>query len=140
MLPLGLLPAATLQTWQAAEPTSTDDFAGVCRRYVAYWKLSRELLGNLPARPARNDEQAKAAETIREKARAARQRFLERHVASVYERLTQNYSRFLRVEALIQAAADTFPGLVPTADEIAEDAGRLQRDKEGVEIDQGIFL
>ena len=145
MLPLGLLPAAILQTWQAAEPDSaTDfaggDFAGDCRRYTAYWKLARELLGSLPAKPSRNDEQARAAETIREKARAARQRFLAQHVASVYQRLTQNYSRFIRVEALVQAAADAFPGLVPGADEIAEDAGRLQRDKEGVEIDQGIFL
>jgi (3,5-dihydroxyphenyl)acetyl-CoA 1,2-dioxygenase len=140
MLPLGLLPAAIVQAWQAAEPDSADDFAGDCRRYTAYWKLARELLANLPAKPARNDEQARAAETIREKARAARQRFLTRHVASVYETLTQNYSRFIRVEALVQAAADAFPGLVPGADEIAEDAGRLQRDKEGVEIDQGIFL
>src|SRR3984957_9306389 len=145
MRPLAGLPAAILQAWKAAEPDSAadfagGDFAGDCRRYAAYWKLSDELLGNLPARPARNDEQARAAETIREKARAAQQRFLARHAASVYERLTQNYSRFLRVEALVQAAADAFPGLVPGADQIAEDAGRLQRDKEGVEIDQGIFL
>jgi thioesterase DpgC len=140
MLPPGLLPAATLQSWRAAEPDSADDFAGDCRRYTAYWKLACELLESLPAKPARNDEQARTAETIQEKARAARQRFLERHVASVYERLTQNYSRFIRVEALVQAAADAFPGLVPGADQIAEDAGRLQRDKEGVEIDQGIFL
>jgi (3,5-dihydroxyphenyl)acetyl-CoA 1,2-dioxygenase len=140
MLPPGLLPPETVHAWQSAELDSTDDFADDCRRYAAYWKLARELLGNLPAKPARNDEQAKAAETIREKARAARQRFLARHTASVYERLTLNYSRFLRVETLVQAAADAFPGLVPGADEIAEDAGRLQRDKEGVEIDQGIFL
>jgi thioesterase DpgC len=140
MLPLGVLPAATLQSWQAAEPDSADDFAGDCRRYLAYWKLARELLGSLPAKPARNDQQARAAETIQEKARAARQRFLAQHTASVYERLTQNYSRFIRVEPLVQAAADAFPGLVPGADEIADDAGRLQRDKDGVEIDQGIFL
>jgi thioesterase DpgC len=140
MLSLAGLPAEILRTWQTAEPDSTDDFAGDCRRYAAYWELARELLGNLPAKPARNDEQARAAETIQQKARAARQRFLARHAASVYERLTQNYSRFLRVETLVQAAADAFPGLVPGADQIAEDAGRPQRDKEGVEIDQGIFL
>jgi (3,5-dihydroxyphenyl)acetyl-CoA 1,2-dioxygenase len=140
MLSLVGLPAALLQTWQTAEPDSTDDFAGDCRRYTAYWKLSRELLGNLPAKPARNAEQASVAETIQQKARAARRRFLTQHAASVYQALTQNYSRFLRVETLVQVAADAFPGLVPGADQIAEDAGRLQRDKEGVEIDQGIFL
>lgn len=140
MLPLAALPAEILQRWQTAEPDSTGDFAGDCRRYAAYWKLARELLANLPAKPGRDDEQARAAETIQQKARAARQRFLARHAASVYQTLTQDYSRFLRVETLVQAAADAFPGLVPGADQIAEDAGRLQRDKEGVEIDQGIFL
>jgi (3,5-dihydroxyphenyl)acetyl-CoA 1,2-dioxygenase len=138
--PLAGLPAATLQSWQAAEPDSTDDFAGDRQRYAAYWKLSRELLGHLPAKPTRNAEQAKAAEAILERARNARQRFLTRHAASVYETLTQNYSKFLRVEILVQAAADAFPGLVPSAEQIAEDASRLQRDKDGVEIDQGIFL
>src|SRR5882724_6733745 len=139
-LSLAELPTATLQTWQTAEPDSTGDFTSDCRRYTVYWRLSRELLGSLAAKPARNEEQTRAAETIQQKARASRQRFLAQHAASVYETLTQNYSKFLRVEALVLAAADAFPGLVPDADQIAEDAGRLQRDKEGVEIDQGIFL
>src|ERR1700749_3495506 len=128
------MPAAILQTWQAAEPVSTDDFAGDCGRYTAYWKFSRELLSTLPSKPARNAEQASVAETVIERTRATRQRFLTQHVAAVYQALTQNYSRFLRVETLVQVAADAYPGLVPSAGEIAEDAGRLQRDKEGVEI------
>jgi thioesterase DpgC len=139
-LTLAGLPTAAFQAWRAAEPDSTGDFAGDCRRYTAYWRLSRELLGGLPARPARNEEQATAADDIQRRARASRQRFLQQHAAAVYEALTQNYSRFLRVETLVPAAADAFPGLVPGADQIAEDAGRFQRDKEGVEIDQGIFL
>jgi enoyl-CoA hydratase/carnithine racemase len=139
-LPLAGLPTAAFQTWRTAEPDSTGDFASDCRRYTAYWGLSRELLGCLPAKPARNEEQARAAESIQLKARASRERFLQQHAADVYGALTQNYSKFLRVEALVLAAADAFPGLLPDADRIAEDAGRLQRDKEGVEIDQGIFL
>ena len=145
MLPLAGLPAATFETWRTTEPDSTSsvaggDFAGDCRRYAAYWKLSRELLESLPPKPDRDDEQASAAETVQQKARAARQRFLSRHVASVYQALTQDYQKFLRVESLVQAASDAFPGLVPSVEQVAEDAGRLQRDKEGVEIDQGIFL
>jgi thioesterase DpgC len=139
-LPLAGLPTAALQAWQTAEPDSTGDFTSDCRRYIAYWRLSRELLGCLPAKPARNEVQVTAAEEIQRKAQASRQRFLQQHAAAVYETLTQDYSRFLRVETLVLAAAAAFPGLVPGADQIAEDAGRLQRDKEGVEIDQGIFL
>jgi thioesterase DpgC len=139
-LPLAGLPTAAFETWRNAEPDSTGDFASDCRRYTAYWRLSRELLAHLPAKPVRNEKQASAAESIQGKARASRQRFLQQYAEAVYVTLTQNYSKFLRVEALVLAAADAFPGLVPGADQIAEDAGRLQRDKEGVEIDQGIFL
>src|ERR1700743_197927 len=121
MLPLGLLPPETVQAWQSAEPDSAadfagGDFAGDCRRYAAYWKLARELLDNLPAKPARDNEQTRAAETIHARARAAAERFLAQHGAAVYQTLTQNYSRFLRVETLVEAAADAFPGLVPGAD------------------------
>src|SRR5271156_6052991 len=101
MLPFAGLPAAMLQTWQAAEPGSTDDFAGDCRRYAVYWQLARELLAGLPAQPARTNEQARVAEAIQQKARDARQRFLGEHTASVYQRLTQDYSKFLRIEALV---------------------------------------
>jgi thioesterase DpgC len=37
-------------------------------------------------------------------------------------------------------AADVVPGLVPTAQDIAAEDGLLQRDKSGLEIDQGLFL
>src|SRR5205823_13651186 len=49
-------------------------------------------------------------------------------------------SRFVRAEELAIRAADVVPGLVPTAQEIAAEDGLLQRDKSGLEIDQGLFL
>jgi thioesterase DpgC len=46
----------------------------------------------------------------------------------------------MRVEDLVYAAADAVSGLTPTRAEVAAEAELLQRDKDGVEIDQGIFL
>ncbi|OLT22701.1 enoyl-CoA hydratase, partial [Actinomadura sp. CNU-125] len=60
--------------------------------------------------------------------------------AVVYDVLTAGRTRDLRIDALVEAAADTFPGLVPTAARIAAERTRAQADKEGLEIDQGIFL
>src|SRR5207245_8763864 len=53
---------------------------------------------------------------------------------------TVDRSRFVRVEELVVRAAGVVPGLVPTAQEIAAEDGSLQRDKAGLEIDQGLFL
>ncbi|QQS15239.1 MAG: enoyl-CoA hydratase/isomerase family protein [Rhodospirillales bacterium] len=61
------------------------------------------------------------------------------HAGEVYDALTDSRRRFVRVEALLIDAAARFPGLVPTADRIARDSTGKHADKDGVEIDQGIF-
>ncbi len=73
-------------------------------------------------------------------ARKARTRFLRAHVEAVYDRLTHNRSRFIRVEHLVYDAAALVPGLTPTRAQVAAESACLQRDKEGLEIDHGIFV
>src|SRR3954452_142336 len=69
-----------------------------------------------------------------------RERFLRSHVEEIYDELTDGLTRPLRLEALLDAAAERHPGLVPTAAEVAADREHLQGDKAGVEIAQGLFL
>jgi len=121
-------------------PRDTADFAGDCARYSRFWASRAALLARLPAKPARNAEQAEAAEQIKREARTARSRFLAAHAEAVYDRLTQNCSRFVRVEQLVYDAATLVPGLVPTRSQVAAEAALIQRDKEGHEIDQGILV
>ena len=59
---------------------------------------------------------------------------------SAYEALTGGLSRPLRVDALCRLAAERSPGLVPGEAELAAEAPRMQRDKQGLEQAQGRFL
>jgi thioesterase DpgC len=77
---------------------------------------------------------------VSERARKARVDFLRRHVDAVYDSLTENRTRFVRIGKLVESAARLFPGLVPTAEHIAAEEGLLQSKKAGLEIDQGLFL
>lgn len=72
--------------------------------------------------------------------RAARIAFLRDNAATVYDAVTDHGAKFVRVEELVYRVADLFPGLVPTRAEVAADAAKLQRDKQGLEIDQGILV
>ncbi|WP_254073130.1 enoyl-CoA hydratase/isomerase family protein [Acidisphaera sp. S103] len=72
--------------------------------------------------------------------RSERMAFLRDHVESVYDRLTNGLTRFVRVEELVLRAADAYPGLVPTRAALAEEAGRKLKDKEGIEVDQSLLL
>jgi thioesterase DpgC len=65
---------------------------------------------------------------------------LRQNVASIYDDLTDGLRRQLRVSELVYAAAERFPGLVPTRAEIEAERELAQKDKQGLEIDQGIFV
>jgi thioesterase DpgC len=134
------LPATDAKEWLQAEPVETTDFPADCRRYSEFWQRSARLVARLPRKARRNDTEQAAAATIQDRARTARVRFLRRHGEAVYDALTVRRSRFVRVEELVMLAAGVVAGLVPSAQEIAAEHGCLQRDKDGLEIDQGLFL
>jgi thioesterase DpgC len=121
-------------------PRDTADFGGDCARYSRYWESAAAALAGLPSKPERSAGQTEAAERIKREAREARSRFLAAHAGAVYDRLTQNRSRFVRVEKLVYDAAALVPGLAPTREQVDTESARAQRDKDGVEIDQGILV
>jgi thioesterase DpgC len=134
--------AATVTESSALEaaPRVSGDFALDCALFSQFWGAGAALLARLPERPKRNAAEAQAAERIKREAREARSGFLAAHVESMYDRLTQDRSRFVRVGQLVVDAASIVPGLVPTRAQVSAESSLLLRDKEGIEIDQGIFV
>jgi enoyl-CoA hydratase/carnithine racemase len=129
-----------IDEWLSAEITRTADLATDRNRYAIYWERSRALLAALPAKPRRKAAEERAATAILTAARESRERFLSVHAESLYEELTDRRSRLMRLEDLVFAAAAAIPGLTPSEEEVAAEAALNQADKDGVEIDQGIFL
>ena len=134
------LPRDEVGGWIAAKPGACADFSADRQTFANYWGRSTRLLGRLPHKPHRSEREQTAADMLHAGARAARGQFLRRHGDAVYDALTAMRSRFVRVEDLVLQAADVVPGLVPAAQEVAAEEGILQRDKDGLEIDQGLFL
>jgi thioesterase DpgC len=84
-------------------------------------------------------QRAEAASAVNA-TRALRAAFMDTHAEAVYDELTEGKSCRLRLAELAQAASLAFPGLVPTAEQLASERSRTQAHKEGYEIDQGIFF
>ncbi|MQY11000.1 (3,5-dihydroxyphenyl)acetyl-CoA 1,2-dioxygenase [Streptomyces sp. RB5] len=103
-------------------------------------RAAEEILTALPLPSHRTPAEHRAAETAKDRARDLRTAFLATHTDTVYDRLTDGRIRSLRIDELVAEAALAYPGLVPTAEQLAQERGRAQADKEGHEIDQGIFL
>jgi (3,5-dihydroxyphenyl)acetyl-CoA 1,2-dioxygenase len=99
-----------------------------------------DLLAALPEPTLRSPEQRAAAASATDAARIRRAAFMDVHADAVYDELTDGRTRYVRLALLASRAATAFPGLVPTAERLASERGRPQSDKEGHEIDQGIFF
>jgi thioesterase DpgC len=134
------LPEQEVREWSDAFPATTGEYESDARRHSAFWRRSAALLRALPPKPRRNEAEQAAAEALLSVARASRESFLAAHVEAVYGLLTERDSIFRRLDDLVYAAAELIPGLVPTREEVEAEATHPQRDKDGVEIDQGLFL
>jgi thioesterase DpgC len=134
------LAAADIEAWLRAEPRERTDFPADCARFSDYWRRSAQLLGRFAQKPRRNASEHAAAALIQDRSRETRAHFLRHHAHAVYDAATAQRSRFVRVEELVIRAADVVPGLLPTAQELAAEDGLIQRDRSGLEIDQGLFL
>jgi thioesterase DpgC len=78
--------------------------------------------------------------TTTAEARAAREARMRAGVEAIYDDLTDGRTRSLRMAELVYAAAERHPDLLPSRAAIDAERELLQKDKQGLEIDQGVFL
>src|SRR5215207_3325923 len=125
----------------AAEDLEPDgDFEAAASSTTAYLQRGERLLAELPERARRDERQQEDAAAIGGALTHARERFLRAHADELYAALTDDLATSLRVEELVYRAAERFPGLAPTHDQVAAEAERPLGQKEGAEIAQGLLI
>ena len=78
--------------------------------------------------------------TTSPEARAERETRLRAEAEAIYDEITDGCTRSLRMAELVYAAAERHPDLLPTRAAIDAERELLQKDKQGLEIEQGIFF
>jgi thioesterase DpgC len=133
----------------ALPPTESEAFLVTCDHAVATLAAAalraairdgRALLARLPLRSQRTPVQKAAAEAIVHLTADAVWRFFRRHAVPMYRELTREGTRSMRVDALLWEAADRWPDILPTQAELVAESERMQADKDGIEIHQGLFV
>ncbi|MFD5780331.1 (3,5-dihydroxyphenyl)acetyl-CoA 1,2-dioxygenase DpgC [Streptomyces sp. NPDC126933] len=124
----------------APGPVSDGDLTASAAALATEIRTHEAVLSALPPRAARSEEQQRLATELHRTCRGLRASFLRSHAARVYDRLTEGRTRRLGLTALAEAAAEAFPHLVPTRAQLDEELRHAQAEKEGREIDQGIFF
>jgi thioesterase DpgC len=134
------LPVKSATAWHKTGFRITGNFKRDAATGTKYWRIGADLLAKLPNKSRRSAEQKLAVEIILSNCRRAREDFLQRHAETVYRKLTKNLVNFVRVDDLVHDAAKLIPGLTPTGKQVDAESSLMQSEKDGVEIDQGIFL
>ncbi|TSA17343.1 MAG: enoyl-CoA hydratase/isomerase family protein [Betaproteobacteria bacterium] len=114
-------------------PRDSARLGQVCRQ-------GRELLTRLPAKSKRNATEKAAGHALVHLLADAVWRFFRVYRRPIYDLLTGERTRALRVVDLAWAGADLLPGILPTQAELARESQSMQADKDGLEIHQGLFF
>ncbi|WP_238598147.1 enoyl-CoA hydratase/isomerase family protein [Saccharothrix sp. ALI-22-I] len=107
---------------------------------TAFLSWVEDELAALPPKAERDQDQRRAADTVTNAARLVRRRFIERHAGQVHAELTDGGRAPLRLHDLVDQATELWPGLVPTKAQQERERVLAQADKEGREVDLGIFF
>jgi thioesterase DpgC len=134
------LPEKPGAAWMKSQLRFGRNFKSDAAAATKYWRTGTDFLAKLPKKPKRTVAQQLAADIIFLNCRAAREKFLTQHADAIYRKLTKNLGDFRRVEELVYDAARLVPGLTPTQSQVDAESGSMQSEKDGVEVDQGIFL
>ena len=115
------LSRAAVADWGACAAVVTGDYRRDAEDFSRQWRIGTEMLLQLPPKNSRSEAQAAAAVEIIRRDRAAREKFLGAYAETVYRRLTDNFTKFIRVEHLVRDAAVAVPGLAPNDTALARE-------------------
>jgi len=130
---------ATLRYGEPGERRASDLAEGA-QRLAHVCSQGRSLLSRLPLKSKRTPQEKTAGLALVHLIADASWHFFRLHRRTIYDLLTQRRSRPLRVEELAWRGAELLKGILPTRAELAEESQRMQMDKDGLEIQQGLFF
>ena len=100
---------------------------------------SSKLLNEYLLKKNSINEKEKITNEIQE-IRKLKSNFLSQYIYNIYQKVTEDFSKYLRVEELILQVELQFPYLLPEKELIEFDKSKIQKDKIGFEFDYGIFF
>lgn len=109
-------------------------------QFSRYWLDGLSRIDACPPREKRSVEDQAAVTALLLQARDARRLFLAAHATRLYRDLTDDLRTFRRVEDLAGLAATRVPSLCPMPERLSHEAALPQANKDGHEIDQGLFF
>jgi (3,5-dihydroxyphenyl)acetyl-CoA 1,2-dioxygenase len=66
--------------------------------------------------------------------------FLNNYSNKIYNHITSNRNKFVKIDELVNLANNVVPYLTPSKEQLIIEKNKILKEKEGIETDQGLFL
>ena len=129
-----------MKSTQLPDRPKPDGLESDAKAFGSLIARGRAFCEKMALKSKRSSAEREAGESIVELMASLCRRFCVSHRESMYRKLTHDYTRFVRVDDLAWRAGELWPGLLPGREEVSREAGRMQMDKDGLELHQGIFF
>lgn len=117
----------------------TDALDADAARAAPLFERGWSFLQGMPLRSKRSPEEKRAADAIVHGMAEMCSRITRAHRRAMYERLTDHFGTVLRIDELLWRGGELWPGVLPRQADVQREAERMQIDKDGLEINQGVF-
>ncbi len=120
-------------------PKITKDFSKDRKKFSNFWKSCYSNINILKKNKNKKLFKAELLKIINISA-LSKKIFLSSYANCVYNKLTRNKLKYVRIEDLVYSANEVVPFLTPSRKQIEEESKKTLSNKLGIELDQGIFL
>jgi thioesterase DpgC len=134
------LAQADIDGWSMSSPSRVESFAAAADALSSFLRRGIALEERLPEPGDRSDAERLAGQALTATLSAARVSFLNAHAGELYDELTDNCAKPVRLEAFVYDAAERVPGLVPSRQAMEAERARPLAEKRGYELAQGLLV
>ena len=113
-------------------PIISQDFEKDKINFSSFWKEC----DNENIKIKNNKEKRK----IRNLVEVTKKIFLNNYSKKIYNQITANRNKFIKIDELVFSANNVVPYLTPSKEQLEIENKKILKDKEGIETDQGLFL
>lgn len=110
------------------------------KKFTKYWKESKDFINKLKSKNNKHKDLKKSIKDLYFCNQITKKIFLNQYSSKIYKLLTNDLKNFIRVENLVYEVNKFIPFLTPTKEDVLKENNLSLKNKDGIEIDQGIFL
>jgi len=121
-------------------PFLINNFETDTKIFSEFWKSCNEYISNFPLKSKRNEKEKYATSTTKSFCDITRKIFLRKYSSYIYNKLTNNMSKFIDLDDLVYNINALVPHITPTQKEINIENTKVLKEKEGIEINQALVV